>query len=141
MAVVKVPKTPIKAFDKERRPSALLLSQIAHLEWAALPASQRKPGQLPTQKVRTEAQAAERIGQLTAMVLEANQAPKPKTGVPTAPAKVKLPPIPRTPASRSTAGKTSTRKQAARRRPLKRAGSKKKVASKKRTAGRKKGRR
>ncbi|MEP6594051.1 MAG: hypothetical protein ABJC51_10180, partial [Acidobacteriota bacterium] len=71
MAVIKVPKTPKRAFDKNRRPSALLLDQIAHLEWAALPASQRKPHQLPKRKVRTEAQAAERVGQLTALVLEA----------------------------------------------------------------------
>ncbi|HEX3701913.1 MAG TPA: hypothetical protein VHU82_01190 [Vicinamibacterales bacterium] len=141
MAVLKVPKTPIKAFNKERRPSALLLSQIAHLEWAALPASQRKPGQLPTQKVRTEAQAAERIGQLTAMVLAANQAPTPKADVPAAPPKVKLPPIPRAPASRSATGKTSTRKRAGRRRPLKRAAPKRAASSKRRAPVRRKARR
>lgn len=71
MAVIKVPKTPKKAFDASRRPSVLLLGQIAHLEWAALPASQRKPHQLPGHTVGSEGQAAERIRQLTEMILTA----------------------------------------------------------------------
>jgi len=70
MAVIKVPKTPKRAFNKRRRPSALLRGQIAHLEWAALPASQRKPGSLPKIDVRTEGQAAERIAELTTLILE-----------------------------------------------------------------------
>src|SRR5262245_24375158 len=74
MAVVKVPKTPKRAFNKQRRPSALLKGQIAHLEWAALPASKRKPGQLPKINVRTEGQAAERIAKLTTLVLEQSRA-------------------------------------------------------------------
>ena len=74
MVVVKVPKTPKSSFDKNRRPSALLLDQIKHLEWAALPASQRKPKQIASyRKVKTEAQAAERIAQLTTMVLKAKE--------------------------------------------------------------------
>lgn len=74
MVVVKVPKTPKSSFDKNRRPSALLLDQIKHLEWAALPASQRKPKQIAKYpKVKTEAQAAERIAQLTTMVLKAKE--------------------------------------------------------------------
>jgi hypothetical protein len=118
MAVMKVPKTPTKAFDAQRRPSALLLSQIQHLEWAALPASQRKPGQLPTLKVRTEAQAAERIGQLTAMVLEASKAPKPQAGaIQRTPAPVTLPPIPRAPGSRASSRSASAKKKRAARRP------------------------
>jgi hypothetical protein len=71
MAVIKVPKTPRKAFNKNRRPSALLLSQIEHLEWAALPASHRKPDSLPKAKPKTEGQAAERVAQLTGLVLAA----------------------------------------------------------------------
>jgi hypothetical protein len=34
MAVIRVPKPPAAAFDKGRRPSSLLRSQIEHLEWA-----------------------------------------------------------------------------------------------------------
>jgi len=75
MAVVKVPKTPKRAFDKGRRPSALLRGQIAHLVWAALPASQRNPGSLPEIDVRTEGQAAERIAELTTIVLQQSVAP------------------------------------------------------------------
>ena len=59
MAKVRVPRTPKKAFDRTRRPSSLLLGQIEHLEWAVLPAAQRKPDQLPARKVKSEAQAAE----------------------------------------------------------------------------------
>jgi hypothetical protein len=99
MPVIKVPKTPRKAFDPSRRPSSLLLKQIEHLEWAALPASQRKPNQLPKQKVKTEGQAADRVGQLTQMVVEAAKAARPSDGVPAAPAaRVTLPPLPPHPA-------------------------------------------
>ena len=80
MAVIRVPKTPKKAFDPGRDPSELLLKQIEHLEWAVLPASQRKPGRLPKRKVKTEAQAAERVGQLTQMISAAQAAPPAETG-------------------------------------------------------------
>lgn len=96
MVVVRVPKTPKKAFDKNRRPSALLLSQIEHLEWAVLPALQRKPGQLPKEKVKTEAQAAERVAQLTKMLLQSKVAAAPAPAAPTA-AAVTLPPLPQVP--------------------------------------------
>jgi hypothetical protein len=74
VAKVRVPKTPRKALDRARRPSTLLLGQIEHLEWAVLPASQRKPDQLPTRKVKSEAQAAERVAQLTKMLHESHAA-------------------------------------------------------------------
>jgi hypothetical protein len=71
----------------------LLLKQIEHLEWAALPAAQRKPGALPTRKVKTEGQAAERVAQLTTMIREAYDAPaQPAHG---ARATVVLPPLPK----------------------------------------------
>ncbi|MES1255396.1 MAG: hypothetical protein ABUS56_07310 [Acidobacteriota bacterium] len=95
MAVIKVPKTPKKAFDVHRRPSALLLGQIAHLEWAALPAAQRKPGQLPRRRVKTEGQAAERVAQLTTLVFAAQAAPR----EPGPAALVTLPPLPAVPAA------------------------------------------
>jgi hypothetical protein len=114
MAVIRVPKTPKTAFDKNRRPSELLLKQVEHLEWAVLPASQRKPDRLPRKKVKTEAQAAERVGQLTKMVFaahaaKANAAAEP-AGAPRAP--VALPPIPplptREPAVRTRARRAAT---------------------------------
>lgn len=99
MAVVKVPKTPKRAFDKNRPPSALLLDQIKHLEWAALPAAQRKPRQLPRTHVQTEQQAAERIEQLTYLVLEEQAQKSAKIAAPgVAPGEFKrviLPPVPR----------------------------------------------
>jgi hypothetical protein len=91
MAVIKVPKTPRKSFNPDRRPSALLLDQIRHLEWAALPAAQRAPGRgLPTKTVTTEGAAAERIAQLTTLIHE--QQARPYT--PGEVARVTLPPLP-----------------------------------------------
>ena len=65
MAVIRVPKTPKKAFNKNRPASKLLKSQVAQLEWAVRPASERKPYQLPKASVRTEGEAAARIEELT----------------------------------------------------------------------------
>jgi hypothetical protein len=70
MAVIKVPKTPKKAFDPDRRISDLLRRQVEHLEWAVRPAAKRKPGMLPKRAPRTEGEAAARIEKLTAAVLE-----------------------------------------------------------------------
>lgn len=61
---------------------------------AAFPALQRKPGQLPKEKVKTEAQAAERVAQLTKMLLQSKAAAAAAT--PTA-AAVTLPPLPPVP--------------------------------------------
>lgn len=100
MAVITVPRTPKRAFNPKRRPSALLLKQIEHLEWAVLPASKRKPHQLKNvPKVRTEAQAAERVGQLTKLVMGVDPgAPGARAMLgPRGPraAAAKLPPLPR----------------------------------------------
>jgi hypothetical protein len=93
---VRVPKTPQSSFDKNRRPSKLLLDQIKHLEWAVLPASQRKPRQLAKyQQVRTEAQAAERIAQLTDMLLKAKEEGQIQPFEPGVQPKVVLPPLPK----------------------------------------------
>ena len=97
MAVIRVPKTPKKAFNKNRRPSALLLGQIEHLEWAVLPASQRKPQQLPKRKVTTEAQAAERVARLTTMVLAAKALAVPPPAGAAVLVPVTLPPLPPVP--------------------------------------------
>jgi hypothetical protein len=109
MAVVRVPRTPKSSFNKDRRPSALLLDQIKHLEWAALPAAQRKPKQIARHpKVKSEAQAAERIAQLTTMVLDAKNArpyAAPADGVQP---KVTLPPLPKVPRTRRASKKRPT---------------------------------
>ena len=97
MVVIRVPRTPKKAFNEDRPASTLLLDQVKHLEWAVLPASQRKPHQLPKGAVRTEGQAAGRAAQLMKILAEQREAaaaaPAPD-GVPVA-APVKLPPVPR----------------------------------------------
>ena len=117
MAVVRVPKTPRKAFDRHRRPSTLLLGQIEHLEWAVLPASQRTPDQLPTQKVKTEAQAAERVGQLTKLLLDAKAAEGTARAAGAA-APVILPPLPKmaAPRKRRPGTPTATTRRSAQRR-------------------------
>ncbi len=115
MAVIKVPKTPRQAFNKNRRASELLLSQIRHLEWAALPASQRKPHQLPKGAVKTEGQAADRIRQLTKMILaaKATAAAAPPSGAVVGRVPVVLPPVPNPPKPR--ARKTTPRRPRGRR--------------------------
>lgn len=108
MKPIRVKKTPKTSFNKDRRPSKLLLDQIEHLEWAALPAWQRKPHLMERyqiKRVKTEQQAAERIAQLTEMVMKANDdsAPPPLPGErPT----VTLPPLPKTPRKAKKAAKT-----------------------------------
>ncbi len=114
MAVMKVPKTPRKAFDPHRRPSALLLSQIEHLEWAALPAAQRKPGCLPAARVRTEGQAAARIAQLTRIIRDAAGAEPARAPGTFAP--VQLPPLPRVPTRDGSKRRTPSKAVAKRRR-------------------------
>jgi hypothetical protein len=114
---VRVPKTPKKAFNRARRPSTLLLGQIEHLEWAVLPASQRKPGQLPAQKVKSEAQAAERVAQLMKMLQESEAAQAAaRTIAPGAaaapPAPVVLPPLPKVALRRKRGPATRARKAA-----------------------------
>jgi hypothetical protein len=65
MAVIKVPKTPKRAYDTSRPAGDLLKRQIEHLEWAVRPASQRQPAQLPEPFTKTEGEAAKHIAILT----------------------------------------------------------------------------
>jgi len=114
MAKIVVPKTPASAYNPRRRPSDLIRRQIQHLEWALLPASQRKPKRLPGGKVKTEAQAAEDIALLTARVQEAYTATRARGFRPDeGPVKpVRLPQVPKAPKT------TKARKAAkARKRP------------------------
>jgi hypothetical protein len=68
MAVIKVPRTPAKAFNKDRPASDLMKSQIQHLEWAIRPAAERSPAKvkkLNRKAPKTEGEAAARIEALT----------------------------------------------------------------------------
>ena len=68
MAVIKIPKTPAKAFNKDRPVSDLLKGQIEHLEWAIRPAAERGPSRMQAVRrraPRTEGEAAARIEALT----------------------------------------------------------------------------
>jgi len=103
MAVIKVPKTPKKSFNKNRPASVLLRGQIEHLEWAVLPASRRNP-RARRRKVKTEGQAAERVAQLLAMLPEPGDVPP-----------LKLPPLPKaeTPARRASTRVSGPRRRTA----------------------------
>jgi hypothetical protein len=65
VAVIRVPKTPKKAYDPQRRAGTLLQSQLLHLEWAVRPASARTEKAFQIKRATTEAAAARRIEQLT----------------------------------------------------------------------------
>jgi len=85
MAIIKVPKTPKRAFNKNRPASDLQQSQIEHLEWAVRPASQRSPEQIRRVKApRTEGEAAERIAELTRQLLPEGAKTTPAAEVPSA---------------------------------------------------------
>ena len=84
MEIIRLPKTPKSAFNPDRPASALLLDQLAHLEWAVRPASQRKPNQLPKIKAMTERQVSARIAELTRR-LHPQGAPAPAEALPVAP--------------------------------------------------------
>lgn len=103
MAVIRIKKTPRASYDDSRPPSSLLLNQIKHLEWAVLPAAARRARASTTPKIRTEAEAAARIAQLTKMLFEATERAT------VAPAAVTLPPRPMasTPARPAKTSKTA----------------------------------
>src|SRR6516165_10789086 len=65
MAVIRVPRPPKRAFNKNRRPNTLLRSQIEHLEWATRSKFGRKGAPRRGRKIRTEGEAAAYIGELT----------------------------------------------------------------------------
>jgi len=81
MATIKVPKPPNSAFNKERRVSSLLRAHLEHLQRAEF----RLPAELQTNiyinAIKTEGEAAEYIGQVTARLHAAHAgmgAPKAK---------------------------------------------------------------
>ena len=67
MTVIKLPKTPKNAYNPRRPASALLLSQIEHLEHAV--------GLEPKRVKRTEGDASRYIAKLTAELLKQAQTP------------------------------------------------------------------
>ncbi len=80
MAVITIKKTPRSSYNDRRKPSQLLLDQIGHLEWAVLPAAKRRTlRQKPP--IKTEAQAAARVAQLMALLLEATESAARKPAV------------------------------------------------------------
>lgn len=107
--VIPVPKTPRRAFNKERPPSELLLKQIDHLEWAVRPASMRKPGQLRRKKFKTEGEAAEHIAYLTRMLLESQSLTEPTPAAPAYAPAARKAQKPKTRKTRKT--RTSSRKR------------------------------
>jgi hypothetical protein len=76
MAVIRVPKPPKSAYNPRRRPGILIQNQLTHLQWAALPAGERKPGKFRVKPAKTEAEAAARIETLTDQIKQQEQAAK-----------------------------------------------------------------
>jgi hypothetical protein len=95
MTVIKVPKTPRKAYNPDRIASGLIQAQIQHLEAAAglFPAKRARRARL-----RTEGESADYIAQLTAQIYaRAGASPGPELAVPQPPT-----PIAGTPTETST---------------------------------------
>lgn len=72
MKKIRVPKPRKAAYDPERPAGALLQSQLQHLEWAVRPAAERSPDRLQYEPAATEAEAADRIAELTRKLLSRN---------------------------------------------------------------------
>ncbi|HZR57715.1 MAG TPA: hypothetical protein VFA74_12635 [Terriglobales bacterium] len=66
MTVIKVPKPPQSAFDKNRPVSALLKNQILHLHEAESRLPVRQQTNIYINKIKTEGEAAEYIREVTA---------------------------------------------------------------------------
>ncbi|HXM23354.1 MAG TPA: hypothetical protein VN948_19010 [Terriglobales bacterium] len=65
MAVIKVPKPPRSAFNKNRPVSALLKNQVLHLQQAEFRLPVRQQTNIYINKIRTEGEAAEYIERVT----------------------------------------------------------------------------
>lgn len=77
MVVIKVPKTPKKAFDKNRQPNGLLRTQMEHLEAVVTGAPTAAPTRATRTRVRslTEGGTANRVAELMRQ-LQAARAPQ-----------------------------------------------------------------
>lgn len=94
MTVIRIPKTPAKAFNKDRPLSDLLKGQIEHLEWAIRPAAERSPSNMKSIKRHmptTEGEAAVRIEELTRRLHPGGAAVQPPSPAAAGPAPVLSP--------------------------------------------------
>jgi hypothetical protein len=66
VTVTVVPKPPESAFNKDRPVSALLKNQILHMQEAEFRLPARQQTNIYINKIRTEGEAAEYIGKVTA---------------------------------------------------------------------------
>jgi hypothetical protein len=66
MTVIKVPRPPKSAFDKNRPVSALLKNQMEHMQTAEFRLPARQQTNIYVNKIKTEGEAAEYIRQVTA---------------------------------------------------------------------------
>jgi hypothetical protein len=76
MAVIRVPKTPKKAYDPQRPAGTLLQNQLRHLEWAVRPAAARRGKAFKVRPAKTEGEAAARIAKLNATLHGQATAPR-----------------------------------------------------------------
>jgi hypothetical protein len=76
MTVIKVPKPPKSAFNKDRPVSALLKNQILHLHEAELRFPARDQTNIYINNIKTEGQAAQYIRQVTAKLHPTGIKPK-----------------------------------------------------------------
>ncbi len=72
MTVIKVPRPPESAFNKERRVSSLLRTQLEHLQEAEFRLPARDQTNIYINAIKTEGEAAEYIGQVTAKLQAAH---------------------------------------------------------------------
>jgi hypothetical protein len=121
--VIRVPKTPKKAFNPQRPAGTLLQSQLKHLEWAVRPAAARKGKAFKVRPAKTEAEAAARIAKLNATLHVQATAPRdvmpPNPDLPAerpATLAVKRKPKPRAKTARKPKTQSRSRRPAKRRR-------------------------
>lgn len=72
MTIIKVPKPPQSAMDKDRPVSSLLRSQLEHIQEAEFRLPARQQTNIYINAIQTEGAAAEYIRQVTAAVHEAH---------------------------------------------------------------------
>jgi len=75
MAIIKVPKPPQSAFNKNRPLSTLLKSQVEHLQEAELLLPARDQTNIYINAIKTEGEAAEYIRRVTTKIHDLHGAP------------------------------------------------------------------
>jgi hypothetical protein len=80
MTVIKVPRPPESAFNKDRKVSSLLRTQLEHLQEAEFRLPARAQTNVYINAIKTEGEAADYIGRVTARLRTAHGIkPLPKT--------------------------------------------------------------